>query len=105
MRSNADTTAALPIKNWHTLRSVRPCLPLLFSFQTRCGLLARFVVMVAGKPATNSLVLKSQQTGTLPSGGSVHVSFTFNATSVGRWTHDLAVRNLGNKHDQASASL
>lgn len=58
--------------------------------------------MVAGKPATNSLQLTSQQTGTLLPGESVHVSFVFHATSIGRWTHDLAVRNLGNKHDQAS---
>ena len=56
--------------------------------------------MVAGKPATNSLLLTNQQTGTVPPGGSVDVSFAFQATSVGRWTHDLAVRNLGNKHDQ-----
>lgn len=57
--------------------------------------------MVAGKPATNSLLLTNQQTGTVPPGGSMQVSFSFHATSVGRWTHDLAVRNLGNKHDQA----
>lgn len=57
--------------------------------------------MVAGKPATNSLLLTNQQTGTVQPGGSVDVSFSFHATSVGRWTHDLAVRNLGNKHDQA----
>ena len=56
--------------------------------------------MVAGKPATNSLLLTNQQTGTVMPGGSVDVSFSFHATSVGRWTHDLAVRNLGNKHDQ-----
>lgn len=62
----------------------------------------RFVVMVAGKPATNNLLLTSQQTGTVQPGQSVHVSVTFVATSVGRWTHELAVRNLGNKHDQAS---
>lgn len=58
--------------------------------------------MVAGKPATNSLLLTNQQTGTLLPGGSVDVSFAFHATSVGRWSHDLAVRNLSNKHDQAS---
>lgn len=58
--------------------------------------------MVAGKPATNNLLLTSQQTGTVQPGQSVHVSVTFVATSVGRWTHELAVRNLGNKHDQAS---
>lgn len=58
--------------------------------------------MVAGKPATNSLLLTNQQTGTVQPGGSMSVSFTFHATSVGRWTHDLAVRNLSNKHDQAS---
>lgn len=61
----------------------------------------RFVVMVAGKPATNGLLLTNQQTGTLPPGGSVDVTFVFQATSVGRWTHELAVRNLGNKYDQA----
>ena len=58
--------------------------------------------MVAGKPATNNLLLTSQQTGTVQPGQSVHVSVSFVATSVGRWTHELAVRNLGNKHDQAS---
>lgn len=58
--------------------------------------------MVAGKPATNSLLLTNQQTGTVQPGGSMEVSFSFHATSVGRWKHDLAVRNLGNKHDQAS---
>lgn len=58
--------------------------------------------MVSGKPATNSLLLTSQQTGTVQPQGSVHVSFSFVATSVGRWTHELAVRNLSNKHDQAS---
>lgn len=58
--------------------------------------------MVAGKPATNSLLLTSQQTGTVQPGQSVRVSISFAATSVGRWTHELAVRNLGNKHDQAS---
>lgn len=61
--------------------------------------------MVAGKPATNTLLLTNQQTGTVPPGGSVDVSFSFHATTVGRWTHDLAVRNLGNKHDQASGDL
>lgn len=61
--------------------------------------------MVAGKPATNNLLLTSQQTGTVQPGQSVHVSVSFVATSVGRWTHELAVRNLGNKHDQASFTI
>lgn len=62
----------------------------------------RFVVMVLGKPATNTFSLTNQQTGTLLPGGSVDVSFAFHATSVGRWSQDLAVRNLSNKHDQVS---
>lgn len=74
-----------------------PYLLVAFRFVFRSS---RFVVMVAGKPATNSLLLTNQQTGTVQPGGSMDVSFSFHATSVGRWTHDLAVRNLGNKHDQ-----
>ncbi|CAM9335673.1 unnamed protein product [Ectocarpus sp. 13 AM-2016] len=61
--------------------------------------------MVAPKSPTNSLLLTNQQTGTVQPGESVQVSFSFHATSVGRWTHDLAVRNLGNKHDQAKVTV
>jgi predicted metal-dependent HD superfamily phosphohydrolase len=32
----------------------------------------------------------------------IQVSVSFKALAVGRWTHDVIVRNLANKHDQVS---
>lgn len=58
--------------------------------------------MVAGKPSTHGLLLTSQQTGLLAPGAFMDVSFAFHAASVGRWSHELTVRNLSNKHDQVT---
>ncbi|CAM9122735.1 unnamed protein product [Chrysoparadoxa australica] len=61
--------------------------------------------MLLSKPATNALVLTSQPTGTISDGEGVVFGLKLTATAVGRWTHTLMVRNLGNKMDQATVTL
>ncbi|KAG5179043.1 hypothetical protein JKP88DRAFT_350052 [Tribonema minus] len=65
----------------------------------------KYVVMLVAKPAGNTLTVTEHQTGTLPPKGSQDVRLSLRAAVVGRWMHDIVVRNLANKHDQATVTV